>query len=188
MKGFSRALNNRQATLALLVSGLGLVLLGVAGFFVIPQAAATPEAPSAVPVAVNFPAPELNLHDLQGQAVKLSDWRGQVALVNNWATWCPPCKAEMPVLQAYYDAHKDQDFTLIAIEGGEPAAEVAEFARSYRLTFPVWVDEKSAALDAFQNWDIPSSYLVDREGVVRLTWVGPVTRQTLEKYVTPFLE
>jgi peroxiredoxin len=140
-----------------------------------------------LPAKVEFAAPDLTLTDLSGAAVSLADWRGQVVLVNNWATWCPPCKAEMPELQAYYQAHRQRGFVVFAIEAGEPLAEVTAFADRYRLAFPVWVDEESAALEAFQNWDLPSSYVIDPYGIVRLAWVGPINRETLEQYVTPLL-
>jgi peroxiredoxin len=140
-----------------------------------------------LPAAANYPAPELTLTDLQEKAVSLGDYLGGVVLVNNWATWCPPCKVEMPELQAYYEAHADDGFVLIAIEAGEPLDEVAAFAQAYGLTFPIWLDPHSIALEAFQNWDLPSSYVIDTDGTVVYSWTGPVNQQTLEKYVTPLL-
>jgi len=140
------------------------------------------------PARVDYPAPQLQLADLQGNAVSLAGYRGRVVLVNNWATWCPPCQAEMPELQAYYASHADQGFVLVGVEAGEPAGQVAAFVRQYALTFPVWLDPQSSALAAFQNWSIPSSYVIDRTGTVRLVWAGPVDRSTLEKYLTPLLE
>lgn len=133
--------------------------------------------------------PRLELIDLQGNPVSLaSAASGKVVLVNNWATWCPPCRAEMPELQAYYQAHAGQDFSVIAIESGEPADTVASFVRRFGMTFPVWLDPSGAALDYFKNWNLPSSYVVNQQGIVLMSWTGPINRATLEKYVTPFLE
>jgi len=134
---------------------------------------------------VNYPAPELTLSDLQGNPSSLTDYLGQVVLVNNWATWCPPCKAEMPALQAYYQTHTAQGFVILGIEAGEPADEVTAFVEQYGLTFPVWLDAKGLALEAFRNFSLPSSYVIDRDGVVRLAWSGAISREMLEKYVTP---
>jgi peroxiredoxin len=140
------------------------------------------------PVIVNLPAPHLALTDLQANQVSLREMLGKVVLVNNWATWCPPCQTEMPELQAYYQAHFYQGFVIVAIESGEPAGVVAEFVRQYGLTFPVWLDPHGDALDSFQNWDLPSSYVIDPNGVIRLMWTGPISRAVLEQYLTPLLE
>lgn len=171
--------------------GFGLLILGAAAFVLLPKPGLrddTSRSFSAIPAKVSFPAPELALKDLQGNPVSLANTRGQVVLVNNWATWCPPCKDEMPTLEAYYKKHRDQNFNLIAIEAGELAAEVADFVRQYRLTFPVWLDPGSTATTAFRNDALPSSYVIDPQGTVRLAWSGAIDRENLENYVTPLLE
>jgi len=169
--------------------GAGLLVLGVVALFAIPRAdILASDALSAIPVEVDYPAPELKLNDLQGNPVSLADHLGQVVLVNNWATWCPPCKAEMPALQAYYQDHRDQGFTIIAIDAGEPKEDVEAFVKSYRLTFPFWLDPTQVATVAFRNPGLPSSYVIDREGNVRLAWTGAISHETLEKYVTPLVE
>jgi peroxiredoxin len=141
-----------------------------------------------VPATANYSAPEFYLHDLQENDVSLSNYRGFVVLVNNWATWCPPCKAEMPELLAYYEAHISDGFVLVAIESGEPLEEVTAFVQRYKLTFPIWLDPRGIALEAFNNWNLPSSYVIDRDGTVRYFWTGPVDLSTLDKYITPLLE
>jgi thiol-disulfide isomerase/thioredoxin len=125
---------------------------------------------------------------VQGNPTSLDDYHGNVILVNNWAIWCPPCKAEMPELQAYYQAHAKAGFIVIAIESGEPANTVANFVRQNELSFPVWLDQHGTALEALQNWDLPSSYVMDQECIVRMSWTGSINWATLEKYVTPLLE
>jgi peroxiredoxin len=152
------------------------------------SAARAGDSLSAVPAAVNYPAPDLALLDLQGAPVSLEDYRGSVVLVNNWATWCPPCKEEMPTLQAYFDEHRSQGFTIIAIEAGEPPDEVQAFVQDFGLTFPVWPDPTLQATAAFRNPGLPTSYVIDRQGAVRLAWAGAINRQMLEKHVTPLLE
>ncbi len=189
MAGSARSKTFQMAALALI--GAGLLVLGVLALIVWPKpeaSASSKQAGSVVPARVEFPAPALVLNDLHGARVSLSDYLGQVVLVNNWATWCPPCKEEMPALQAYYDDHLHQDFTVIAIEAGEPVEEVAQFASDYGLTFPVWPDPTQAAAVAFHNPALPNSYVIDKSGTVRLVWIGAVDRDTLEAYVTPLLE
>lgn len=182
--------STRPQLLALALIGAGLVILGVAAWVLLPGlgTAASQERLSAIPAQVNYPAPELSLTDLEGKPVSLGDYRGQVVLVNNWATWCPPCKEEMPALQAYYEAHQEQNFTIIAIEAGQPVPEVADFVRRYGLTFPVWTDPTLKATVAFRNPGLPSSYVIDASGTVRLAWAGAIDLENLEEYVTPLLE
>jgi peroxiredoxin len=180
--------------LPLFLIGGGLLALGVASFLFLlglgkeSADAGSYEYPSVTPIEVDFPAPELSMIDIQGAPVSLEDYAGKVTLINNWATWCPPCKAEMPILQDYFDTHRQQNFVLIGIEAGEPAEEVAAFAERHDLSFPVWVDTHQAALTAFKTDTLPSSFVVDRDGQVVLAWTGPISREMLEKYVTPFLE
>ena len=140
------------------------------------------------PARVDFPAPDLQLHDITGNTVSLSDYQGQVVLVNNWATWCPPCRQEMPILDAYFRDHRHQDFVIVAIEAGDAADLVADFANRYGMSFPVWVDPSSSALNSFRNNYLPSSYLIDKEGQVVMVWSGAVTRASLEENITPLLK
>jgi peroxiredoxin len=143
---------------------------------------------SVVPMEVNFSAPDLALKNITGEAESLADYRGQVVLVNNWATWCPPCKAEMPTLVAYHNKHAAQGFSVIAIEAGDPLDEVLQFASTYKMNFPVWLDPDGEALKAFRNGTLPNSYVIDRTGTIRLAWTGEISMEMLEKYVTPLIE
>jgi cytochrome c biogenesis protein CcmG/thiol:disulfide interchange protein DsbE len=178
---------------AMLVLGAGLILLGLAAFVAWPKAESSPDAAlsgvsSTVPVAVNYAAPVLTLSDLAGTEHSLLDYQGRVVLVNLWATWCPPCKAEMPTLEAFYQAHQEDGFVTLAINDGDPSDAVATFAREYNLTFPVLLDPMYLATDhAFKTQNLPSSFVIDREGNVRLRWVGEIDRASLEKYVTPLI-
>lgn len=149
---------------------------------------AQPSSNSVIPVPVNYAAPELALQNIQGETKSLTEFRGQVVLVNNWATWCPPCKAEMPILSAYYNEHTNKGFMIIAIEAGDPLEGVAQFASNYGLQFQVWLDPNNAALQAFRNGNLPNSYVIDRSGNIRYAWTGEISRAMLEKYVTPLIE
>lgn len=182
-------LKAQTKSIIMLLIGLGLILAAVAAFLSIPRAQAEVQQVNkdAQPLAVDFPAPPVQLTDLNNKAVALSDYLGQVVLYNAWATWCPPCKEEMPTLQAYYQDHRQQGFVVVAIEDGEPAAEVAKFAADYGLSFPVWPDPKWVATTAFKTDVLPSSFVIDRTGRVVLTWSGPITQAVLEKYVTPLI-
>ncbi len=169
--------------------GIGLILVVGALFLGLhdTESASLPQDLSTIPVEVNYPAPALELENVNGGVESLTDFRDQVVLVNNWATWCPPCKAELPTLVAFYNAHAAQGFMTIGIEAGEAAADVAGFVKQYDISYPVWLDPNNEALAAFRNQNLPNSYVIDREGTVRLAWTGEINRDTLEKYVTPLI-
>lgn len=182
--------DSRRQNLILLMIGSGLVLVALAAFFALPKLTGKSVTGSLLtaPVDVHFPAPDVRLTDLQGQPVAFTDYKGQVIFYNAWATWCPPCKEEIPTLEAYYQIHRQDGFVVIAIEDGEPVAEVAAYVKEFGLTFPVWPDLKWVATEAFGINALPTSYVIDRSGVVRQMWRGAVTREALEQYVTPLLQ
>ena len=182
--------NSSQKTtifLPLLLLILGAALIAGSAYFIlrdVPQ----PSTLSAVPAEVNFPAPELTLTDVGGASASLADYRGQVVLVNLWATWCPPCKEEMPALESFYRKHKSQGFVIIAINDGDPANDVIQFVKDYGLTFPVWLDPTYIATEqAFKTLSLPSSFVINREGTIVLSWVGGINSKSLEKYVAPII-
>jgi thiol-disulfide isomerase/thioredoxin len=128
------------------------------------------------------------LNDAQGVARSLADYHGQVVLVNLWATWCPPCKEEMPTLQAFYDKYREDGFVIIAINDGDPAPDVLQFVEDYQLTFPVWLDPTyTATEEAFHTLNLPASFVIDRQGIIQLTWVGGISYSALEEYVAPLI-
>ena len=189
-----RRKSKSKSPLPLILIGVGLIVIAVAFVIFMPKtgdttsASAPGEIPASIPGEMNYPAPELTLTDMQDQTVSLADYRGQWVLVNNWATWCPPCRAEMPELKAYYEAHKDEGFVLIAISSGDTKSQIADFTQEYGLSFPMWQDPTSASLRAFRMDYLPSSFVIDPSGTVRLAWTGAVSLETLEEYVTPLLD
>jgi len=181
----------RRSTAIVTFIALGIFLLGMG---LIPllinaqQKALESAAPVIPPVTTSYTGPQLALTDLQGKSVSIDDYRGQVILVNNWATFCSPCKTEMPDLQAYYIAHAAEGFVVIAIDSGDPTDLVVSFVKDNKITFPVWLDPQGKSQGFFKNLDLPSSYVIDRDGMVRLSWTGGINQPTLEQYVTPLLE
>jgi len=186
MQGFI-ASNNLHKSLPFVMIGLGFVLIAVSVLYFY-RRDPLPADVGVVPVTVNYPSPELKLADLEGVSRSLIDYRGQVVLVNLWATWCEPCKEEMPALQAFYDSYKSNGFTIIAINDGDPTENVVQFVKDFELSFPLWLDPTYIATEqAFKTLGLPSSYVIDRNGTVRLQWVGGIEKRTLEKYVTPII-
>lgn len=178
---------SRNRALPLIVLGLGIILISVSAYFLRRDIPPRSDL-AAIPVKVDYPAPSLRLTDLAGTPVSLADYRGQVVLVNLWATWCPPCKEEMPALEAFYRKYAEDGFVIIAINDGDPAPDVLQFVEEYGLTFPVWLDPTYIATEkAFKSLSLPSSYVIDRDGQVVLSWIGGINSRSLEKYVAPVI-
>ncbi|HSK88242.1 MAG TPA: TlpA disulfide reductase family protein [Anaerolineales bacterium] len=176
-----------RKALPFILFGLGFILIAASVYLILRDQAPQTEL-TTIPAKVRFPAPELTLTDTQGVSRSLADYQGQVVLVNLWATWCPPCKEEMPTLQAYYDKYRDAGFVIIAINDGDPKADVLQFVKDYELTFPVWLDPTYIATEqAFNTLNLPTSFVIDRSGTIQLTWVGGINAETLETYVTPLI-
>lgn len=182
--------SSKKRTLPFILLGLGLILIAASAYFILRDLPLRSDSDlSAIPVEVDYPAPELTLTDLAGNPSSLAEYRGQVVLVNLWATWCPPCKEEMPALETFYRRHADDGFVIVAVNDGDPAADVTRFVKDYGLTFPVWLDPAYIATEqAFKTLNLPSSFVIDREGQIVLSWVGGVNLKTLEKYVTPVIQ
>ena len=95
----------------------------------------------------------------------------------------------MPALESFYRKHADDGFTIVAINDGDPTADVVQFVKDYGLTFPVWLDPTYIATEkAFKTLNLPSSFVIDRNGHIVLSWVGGINLRTLEKYITPIIE
>ena len=135
------------------------------------------------------PSPfDFTLPGIQGE-VSLADYRGQYVLVNFWATWCPPCRDEMPDLQTYYDAYRDRGFTLLAVNEAEDPAAVRQFVEGFGFTFPIALDLDGAVMKRYGTESLPTSYLIGPDGKLAKTWVpGRLNRATLERDITPLLE
>jgi peroxiredoxin len=124
------------------------------------------------PPLVGGPAPEISLKNLEGQDVRLSDFRGKVILLNFWATWCKPCKEEMPAIQAAYDKLRDKGFVVLAINELEDTERVADYIQTSRHTFPVLLDRKNQVANRYGVVGLPASFLIDPQGIVRERIVG----------------
>lgn len=137
--------------------------------------------------AIGQEAPELTLPDLQGQAVRLDDLRGQVVLLNFWASWCGPCRMEVPELVAVHERLRESGFTVVAVNLGEPRARVQAFADEYGMSFPVLVDEGAASARIFPSRGLPASFILDREGIVRKVVVGAMDEKMMAALIEPLL-
>jgi peroxiredoxin len=109
-------------------------------------------------------APDFTLEDPSGAPVSLRDFRGKIVLVNFWATWCVPCRAEMPAMEQLYQEFQGQGFVLVAVNFKDGAEQVGAFGRELHLTFPLALDGKGTVASAYGVRGLPSTYLIDRDG------------------------
>jgi peroxiredoxin len=131
-------------------------------------------------------APGFTLNDLEGNPMSLSDFRGQVVMVNFWSSTCPPCREEMPDMQNVYDDLKDDGFTILAVNVNDPPVMARRFLEDFGYTFPVVKDDGEVSR-LYEVQFIPKTLLLDREGVVRFVTVGPVHEEQLRQLVTEWL-
>lgn len=147
---------------------------------------AGPVADTAAPLP-DHPAPEFSLADTGGTMVSLRELRGKVVLINVWATWCPPCRAEMPAIQAVYEQYRDQGFVVLAVNFREDPAAVTTYLAEQGLTFPALLDYDGAVGAAYQARALPASFFVDRRGVIRTVYHGPMPRGVIAGTVEQLL-
>lgn len=130
---------------------------------------------------VGFLAPDFTLELLNGGDITLSDLRGKVVLVNIWASWCPPCRKEMPAIEIVYEELKSQGFEVLALNTTyqDDEREAAAFIQNLGLTFPILLDRTGEVSGLYLLRALPTSYFIDREGVIRSVVVGGPMSETL---------
>ncbi len=190
----------------LLVSGVGLIALGALAIYALivtqpldPLAQARRERPTfdagtsptaiaqldpnAIGWSVGSQAPEIELKDLKGETVRLTDFRGKPVLVNFWATWCAPCRVEMPIMEKKYRAHKESEtFVILAVDVKDDSGvdAVRNFLGELSLTFPILLDSDGRAETAYNVLGLPTSFFIDRRGVIRASRVGAMSEQYID--------
>ncbi len=119
------------------------------------------------------PAPALQTQDLAGASKTLADYRGQVVLLNFWASWCPPCRQEMPSMERLRQKLAGRSFVILGVNSGENPEEVRSFLPTMKLGFPILLDPESANTRRWKVFALPTSFLIDAQGRVRHSIAGP---------------
>jgi len=132
---------------------------------------------------------DFTLKDVNGANVRLSDYKGKVILLNFWATWCPPCKVEIPEFVEAYNKYRDRGFVILGVLSLDdpPSDELRAFASDYGMNYPIF--RENADLDeAFGPlWAIPTSFIIDRQGSICTKHLGPVSKDVLEREIERLL-
>ena len=160
--------------------GLAALLLVNLALFLV-EANRPAQATVATGVQVGLQAPDFELTDLDGGQVRLSDLRGRPVILNFWATWCPPCRAEMPEIQAFHERHPGQ-VTVLGINLQESPAVVKEFVEANGYDWTMLLDSDGSEKSRFRVRVIPTSYFLDARGVIRRIYYGALTLEMMEQF------
>jgi len=168
-----------------------VLLLGGGWTFLsrVPPAATTDGAPPPSP-REGFSAPDFTLDLLGGGQVTLSELRGQVVIINLWASWCPPCRDKMPAIEKVYQDFKGQGLEVLAVNmtAQDREVDVVAFVQEYGLSFPIPLDRTGAVSVRYQLRGLPSTYFVDRKGVIRSVVVGgPMSEALIRSKIADLL-
>lgn len=146
------------------------------------------DPPEATGINVGSVAVDFTLEALDGTEVSLSQYRGDVVLINFWATWCPPCRAEIPDIEDAYRARKDEGLVVLGVSVEQSRAAVAPFVELAGMTYPVLLDELSQVYNTYRAPGLPMSILVDKNGVIQARHIGQLSKAQLDAYLNEALK
>lgn len=130
---------------------------------------------------VGLDAPDLMVTDASGKTLSLSELRGSVVFINFWATWCPPCKEEMPSLQSLYSRFKDDGgFRMVTILYKDDYDKAIAYLRENNYGFPVWLDRREKAAGSYGVTGVPETYIINKKGILREKMIGPADWSSTE--------
>jgi peroxiredoxin len=174
-----------------------ILLLGIVGFGVYKMTSGsfdqTKAEPPVTESSANQPviglqkgnlAPDFELVTTEGKHIKLSELRGKRLIVNMWATWCPPCKAEVPELERFYEEHHNEGIEILAVDltdSEKRSADVATFIKDYKITYPVVLDERGEVAKKYQVTSIPTTYVINSKGIIQQKYIGALSDQSLKE-------
>jgi thiol-disulfide isomerase/thioredoxin len=187
----------RQRTTAFLILGLGVVagciMIAVAGYvagdrvmsFLGLDSSDEPLSGPAVPVGQ--PAPDFTAYTLDGQAITLSELQGSPVAVNFWATWCPDCRREIPLLEEIASRYAEEGLIFLAVDVAEPASVVQPFVEQNNVALTVLLDPQGEIGNLYQIWAYPTTVWVDAEGIVQHVQLGNMTAELADRYMAELI-
>ncbi len=194
----------RRSSSGLIIAGLVIACLSLGIFYYIyyPSPPRNPGTISTVPglptiavpgeaPKVGSRAPDFELIDLNtGQPVTLSSLKGKPVWINFWATWCPPCKEEMPIMQKLYDEHKDKGLVILGVDVQEQESDVSPYIKDGGYSWTFVIDKTGKITDSYHVNGLPSHYFVDKDGLIQAIVIGGLKSEMTGEIrdITPFLE
>ncbi|PLR78576.1 alkyl hydroperoxide reductase [Bacillus sp. V3-13] len=161
---------------------IAVVILTTLLTVAIVQAMEKKEQPDNLPgLKMGVKAPDFELTSLTGETVKLSDFKGKKVMLNFWATWCPPCKAEMPAMEKFYQQMKDE-VAVLAVNI-DPTNDVKGFTEEQGVTFTILLDDQEEASKIYQIISIPTTFYIDEAGIVRNKHIGAMTEEQMTHFI-----
>ncbi len=141
------------------------------------------DAPTATPLPEGRTAPVFSLPGLDDKLHRLTDYRGKQVALNFWATWCVPCRLEMPLLEKTYQRLQGSGVVVIGINMGEAVSPVRQYVEDLHITFPILLDADQTAAAQYQVIGLPTTFFIDGQGIVRASQVGPLDEDSLQSYL-----
>jgi cytochrome c biogenesis protein CcmG, thiol:disulfide interchange protein DsbE len=168
-----------------------LILIAGASWIILSANATDTSTNNTSAPQAGFAAPDFALKTPNGEEYTLSKLKGNAVLVNLWATWCPPCRAEMPAIDKMYKEYKDQGFVVLAMNMTyqDDPTNVVPFIQEYGLTFPILLEETGDVGAAYQLRSLPSSYFINRAGIIQEVVIGgPMSEALLRTRIEQILK
>jgi peroxiredoxin len=173
---------SRYLIWAIAAAAVAIAFIVFEPFFVSPATHTT--GPQAL---VGEAAPVFALQDDRGRPVSLDRYRGQIVVMNLWASWCPPCRAEMPDLQRLANAYAGRNISIIGVNEGESPQRARAFADSLQIDFPIWIDGSQRYGRTYTALGLPTTVILDANGVVVRAFDGPLTFAQMQAAVAPLM-
>jgi thiol-disulfide isomerase/thioredoxin len=166
---------------------VAITIAVVAAFILVPLFRSNVTRPTGPEGLAGEAAPVFALHDDRGHAASLTDYRGKIVVMNLWASWCPPCRAEMPDLQRLAAQYGNHGVVVVGVNQGESASRASDFAKSLGITFPIWIDDSQQYGRVYAALGLPTTVVIGRDGNVVKGFDGALTLGQMRDAVGPLV-